>query len=210
MLGTVPKHLKSLPGGSKEAQDYTALHDQAVSWARANRALITKRVITALNPDMIDETVHVLDISHNYVEKRTVSAATWGAEGEREVFIHRKGAASVFDGPVVIPGSRGSHTYVVQPTGDGIVNGFSLAHGAGRAMSRTSAEAEFRKPKYANQMYHTVFGSTVVCEDLKTLYQEAPDAYKQIDLVVQDLVNAGVCKIIAILQPVLTYKHRYS
>ena len=48
----------------------------------------------------------------------------------------------------------------------------------------------------------------VICEDKELLYDEAPEAYKGIDRVVADLVDAGLCRVVATLRPVLTYKVR--
>lgn len=227
---------KHLPQSSQDAQEYLRQHDQAVNWARANRALIAKRVLSALGQEQVENSTRILDVTHNFVEKRTVSSKLWDEEEPREaeVWVHRKGAASTFDGPVVIPGSRGARSYLVMPKGDGTYNGeahaqfyamvgypsncisllcptaHSLAHGAGRAMPRTSAKAKFSKPCYADSLHTTVFGSEVVCENLNLLYEEAPEAYKDIDKVVQDLVEIGACWVIAVMLPVVTYKCRQS
>ena len=75
-------------------------------------------------------------------------------------------------------------------------------------MARRIAKSKFSKPHYANSLYTTVFGSQVVCENLNLLYEEAPEAYKDVDVVVADLVLAGACKVIAIMEPVVTYKCR--
>lgn len=75
-------------------------------------------------------------------------------------------------------------------------------------MARTTAKAEFSKPFYKGKLHTTVFGSQVICEDLNLLYEEAPDAYKEVDLVIEDLVNAGACSVIAVMEPVVTYKCR--
>ncbi|MCI5119097.1 MAG: RNA ligase RtcB family protein, partial [Candidatus Electrothrix sp. LOE1_4_5] len=40
------------------------------------------------------------------------------------------------------------------------------------------------------------------------LYEEAPQAYKNISVIVQDLQNAGLLKVVAVLQPLITYKIR--
>ena len=48
----------------------------------------------------------------------------------------------------------------------------------------------------------------VICEDRDLLYEEAPQAHKNVDVVVQDLVDAGLASIAAVLRPLLTYKTR--
>lgn len=48
----------------------------------------------------------------------------------------------------------------------------------------------------------------MICEDKELLYEEAPQAYKNINVVIQDLVDAGLAEVLAILRPVITYKVR--
>jgi release factor H-coupled RctB family protein len=48
----------------------------------------------------------------------------------------------------------------------------------------------------------------VICEDKELLYEEAPQAYKNITIVIDDLVQAGLADILAILRPLVTYKVR--
>jgi release factor H-coupled RctB family protein len=57
-------------------------------------------------------------------------------------------------------------------------------------------------------MKKTKLGSYVICEDRDLLYEEAPQAYKDIDSVISDMVNLGLIKVVAIFTPVLTYKER--
>jgi release factor H-coupled RctB family protein len=40
------------------------------------------------------------------------------------------------------------------------------------------------------------------------LYEEAPQAYKNINIVVDDLVQAGLAEVAAVLRPLVTYKVR--
>jgi release factor H-coupled RctB family protein len=54
----------------------------------------------------------------------------------------------------------------------------------------------------------TALGSRVICEDRELLYEEAPEAYKDIDGVIAALLEAGLCRVIAVLRPVITYKTR--
>ena len=77
-------------------------------------------------------------------------------------------------------------------------------------MPRTIAKAKFSKPHYANMLHTTVFGSEVICENLNLLYEEAPEAYKDVDNVVKDLEHVGACRVVAVLEPVVTYKCRQN
>jgi release factor H-coupled RctB family protein len=51
-------------------------------------------------------------------------------------------------------------------------------------------------------------GGRVICEQRDLLYEEAPAAYKNIEAVIQDLVDAGLVSVIATFRPLLTYKTR--
>ena len=59
-----------------------------------------------------------------------------------------------------------------------------------------------------DQLEQTVLGGRVICEERDLLYEEAPAAYKNIEAVIADLVNAGLASVIATLRPLLTYKTR--
>ncbi len=144
----------------------------------------------------------VIDICHNWVEQRDV--------GGRDCWIHRKGVAPSTEGAVVIPESRGAHTYLVLPKGPGERSAFSLAHGAGRKWSRSDSRARLEKRFSAKDLTRTELGSHVICEDKELLYQEAPQAYKKITTVIDDLVNAGLVEVLAVLKPLVTYKVRRS
>jgi release factor H-coupled RctB family protein len=185
----------------REAESFAAAaylkdHDTAVRWARANRALIARRFVEALGA----EAECLWDGCHNSITRRE-------NEG-KAVWVHRKGAVAAERGPVVIPGSRGSFSYLVKPTGDGASHAWSLAHGAGRKWARSETRLRMRERFGSQQLTQTALGSRVICEQRELLYEEAPAAYKNIEDVVQDLVDAGLISVIATFRPVLTYKTR--
>ncbi len=173
---------------------YLARHDRAVAWARVNRDVIAERMAEALG----GERTAVLDICHNSVEP-----ATWQG---KSVYLHRKGAAPSTVGPVVIPGSRGSVSYLVMPTERGAEAGYSLAHGAGRRWKRKDSKSRLKRRYSPDDLVRTKLGSRVICDDRSLLYEEAPEAYKDITQVIGDLVDAGLINLIARLHPVITYK----
>jgi release factor H-coupled RctB family protein len=193
----VDKHgAGGLAEDSDDARRYLKRHDHAVAWGRANRALIAQRML-----DGIGSTGRrVLDVCHNSVSPRDVEGCT--------CWLHRKGAAPSDQGPVVIPGSRGALSYLVLPLGEGSASAHSLAHGAGRKWNRTHARERMRERFSADALTRTSFKSHVICEDRDLLFEEAPPAYKPIDRVVTDLVEAGLVRVVATLAPVLTYKTR--
>ncbi|MCI5195713.1 MAG: RNA ligase RtcB family protein [Candidatus Electrothrix sp. AW5] len=185
-----------LKAGTEAAATYLKQHNHALQWARINRAIIADRFLAKLGA----KGERVLDRCHNSLTPLNLD----GVSG----WLHRKGAAPSDKGLLVIPGSRGSFTYLVQPTGNQEKNCFSLAHGAGRKWTRSSTRSRL-KGKYSNDsLLQTRFGSRVICEDRDLLYEEAPQAYKNISVIVQDLQNAGLLKVVAVLQPLITYKIR--
>jgi release factor H-coupled RctB family protein len=180
------------------AAGYLKNHDHAVRWAKANRSLIARRFVGALGaePELL------WDGCHNSITPRE-------SDGEA-VWVHRKGAVAAEGEPVMIPGSRGSLSYLVQPLGDGASRAWSLAHGAGRKWARSETRLRMRERFGMHQLTQTPLGGRVICEQRELLYEEAPAAYKNIEDVVQDLVDAGLLSVIATFRPLLTYKTRAS
>ena len=178
------------------ARAYMQRHDHATEWARLNRRLIAGRFADSLGAGLRK----ILDVSHNRVDAVDLP------EGRR--WLHRKGAAPSTEGLVVIPGSRGSVSYLVAPDATRGDAGYSLAHGAGRKWKRGDAKARLRSRYRPEDLGQTALGSRVICEDRNLLYEEAPEAYKDIEDVVKALVNAGLCRVVAVLRPLITYKTR--
>ena len=187
---------------------YLADHDNALRFARLNRQVIAGRALQALRcgGDMM------IDSPHNLAERRG------------DAVLHRKGAAPSDRGLVPIPGSRGAMTYLVEPL-LGVPEALaSLAHGAGRKHDRASMEkrvrsskrldATFRSEKIENRfgasdlarLERNPFGGHVICSDRRLLVEEAPEAYKDVARVVAEMEEAGLCRVVAILRPVVTFK----
>ncbi len=175
--------------------DYLKDHDFAVTWAKANRDLIAKRFFDCIKTNG----KKILDLTHNYVEEIVYE--------NRKYWVHRKGATSSNYGSIMIPGSRGDFSYLVVSKNSDFRSGFSLAHGAGRKWARTDAKSKL-KNYTINDLKRTSLGSNVICECKDLIFEEAPQAYKKISIVVQDLVDHGLAKIVAIFRPVITYKTR--
>jgi len=178
------------------AAAYLQGHDMAVRWAKVNRKLLAERFAQALGA----EASLLWDGCHNSITSREL-------EGET-VWVHRKGAVVAEDEAVMIPGSRGALSYLVKPLGDGESRAWSLAHGAGRKWARSEARLRMRERFGKNQLVQTSLGSRVICGERDLLYEEAPAAYKNIEAVIQDLVDAGLVSVVATLRPLLTYKTR--
>lgn len=181
-----------LAAGSEAASAYLEAHADALLWARRNRALVAEKLVDYLG---FGHTVlPLLDCCHNYVE----------AQGE--TFLHRKGAVSALDGLVVLPGSRGSLTYIMKPAADTEKALYSLSHGAGRKWARSLCKSRIRDKYDRDSIRSTKLKSRVVCHDTELLFQETPEAYKNIDQVVSALVEHGLADVVATLRPLITYK----
>ena len=187
---------KGLAAESAAGRAYLRSHDHAMAWAGVNRGLIAERIMSAIGGDA----ERVLDLFHNTVTPQPHEGDT--------VWLHRKGAAPADAGPALLPGSRGSWSYLVAPLRADWDSGYSLAHGAGRKWGRTQAKAKLVDRYSPQQLTRTALGSAVICEDRDLLYQEAPQAYKNVEQVMADMVDAGLAEVIAVLRPVVTYKTR--
>lgn len=194
LRGHVDRHKGAgLATDSADFAAYIARHDEASLWAGVNRCVIAERFLSALG--LTGQ--RVLDITHNSV---TPSGRYW---------LHRKGAAPADKGAVVIPGSRGSLSYLVAPRSNAAhIALTSLAHGAGRKWKRSDAKGRLSRRYSISDLTHTPLGGRVICEDKALIYEEAPEAYKDISQVIADMENFELIDVIATLRPLITYKTR--
>ena len=179
--------------GSGPAADpaaYLAAHDDAVRWASLNRRLIAARVADALGARLGDP---VVDQCHNLVEL---------VDGR---YLHRKGAARGDGADVLVAGTRGTRSYLVA-THAGPEANHSVAHGAGRKMSRADALRRGQAKHTVAELRRTPVGSFVVCGERQLLFEEAPGAYKRIEQVIADLVDHGLATPVCTTVPLVTYK----
>jgi release factor H-coupled RctB family protein len=171
--------------------EYIADHDIAMRYAKLNREIIARRALSVLRCDG----VQVVDNSHNLVEL------------VGDMVLHRKGCAPANRGLVPIAGSRGTFTYLVQPLEGPPEALSSIAHGAGRKHDRGSMERRVRyAPGTVQKLARTSLGGRVICTDRRLLMEEAPEAYKDIGKVIEDLEAMGLVKVVAVLRPVITFK----
>nr|WP_221450228.1 RNA ligase RtcB family protein [Micromonospora polyrhachis] len=177
-------------GSAPDPAAYLALHDDAVRWGSLNRRLMAARVAYALGAE---PTEPLVDQCHNLVEVR---------DG---VYLHRKGAAPGDGRDVLIAGTRGTRSYLVAGHAGPDAN-HSVAHGAGRKMSRADALRRGRAKHTVEELRRTPVGSLVVCGDRQLLFEEAPTAYKRIEQVIADLVDHDLATPIVSTVPLVTYK----
>jgi release factor H-coupled RctB family protein len=177
-------------GPAAAPEQYLAAHDEAVRWGSLNRRLMAARVAHALGARAEDP---IVDECHNLVEVKD------GA------YLHRKGAARGDNRTVLVAGTRGTPSYLVAAHA-GADAGYSVAHGAGRKMSRADALRRGKAKHTVEELRRTQLGSLVVCGDRQLLFEEAPTAYKKIEQVIGDLVSHGLATPIAKTVPLVTYK----
>ncbi|MEV0902800.1 RNA ligase RtcB family protein [Actinoplanes sp. NPDC049802] len=177
-------------GPAEDPAAYLAAHDGAVRWGHLNRRLMAERVADAIGAELGEP---VTDVCHNSVETR---------DG---VYLHRKGAAPGDGRDVLVAGTRGTRSYLVAGH-SGADAGHSVAHGAGRKMSRADALRRGKAKHTVEELRRTPVGSVVVCGDRQLLFEEAPTAYKRIEQVIGDLVTHGLATPIVSTVPVVTYK----
>ena len=177
-------------GPAADPADYLPRHDDAVRWGSFNRRLMAARVARALGAE---PTEPIVDECHNLVEVRDGS------------YLHRKGAARGDGRDVLVAGTRGTPSYLVAAHAGPEAN-YSVAHGAGRKMSRADALVRGRAKHTVEELRRTSLGSLVVCGDRQLLFEEAPSAYKRIEQVIGDLVGHGLATSVVTTVPVVTYK----
>ena len=176
------------------AAAYLAEHQAALEFASLNRRLIAARMLDRWRA----EGTCLLNVHHNFLEQTEIDD-TIG-------WLHRKGATPTDKGLVMIPGSRGDYSYLVQPAEDCQISLNTLAHGAGRKWQRGECKGRLSHKYTADSLRQTEFDSVVVCQDKTLIFEEAPQAYKSIDSVIAAMKNAGLIELVARFKPVLTYK----
>ncbi|PSP37369.1 RNA-splicing ligase RtcB [Halobacteriales archaeon QH_7_65_31] len=221
LLAQLPdRDLAAAPAGSELADEYYGAMCACINFAWVNRQLITHRTREVF-AEVFDRPWESMgmellyDVSHNIAKRERHETD----DGERELFVHRKGATRAFPPghpevpaayrdtgqPVIIPGSMGAGSYVLSGGGQSLSETFgSTAHGAGRMMSRTRAKDEFwggdvQDDLEARQVY-------VRASSGATIAEEAPGVYKDVDEVVRVSDALGIGDKVARTFPVCNIK----
>ena len=197
--------LACTPFGSPEGQKYFQAMSAGANFAWANRQLITWEVRQAWQQVLgaAGGTLRlVYDVAHNIAK---IEEYRMGPASKRMV-IHRKGATRSFPGqPVLVPGSMGTRSFLLVGQEKAMEESFgSSCHGAGRRMSRTRAKKEVQGGELKKRL--EAQGITVNVGKLSGLAEEAPEAYKDVDEVVEVIHRAGIAKKVAHFRPVAVIK----
>jgi tRNA-splicing ligase RtcB len=150
------------------------------------------------------------DVCHNIAkrEKHTVGGR------KRDVLVHRKGATRAFPPghreiprayrdvgqPVLIPGSMGTASWILVGAQGAMDETFgSVCHGAGRLLSRSKArlgnDARIVQQRLERE------GIIVRSESKDGIIEEVPEAYKDVDEVIEVVHQAGLARKVARLRP---------
>ncbi|MEA3414162.1 MAG: RtcB family protein, partial [Nanoarchaeota archaeon] len=193
------KELVNAPIKSKLGQEYLSAMNCASNFAFSNRQVITHWVREVFEEIIPKSDIDILyDICHNIakIEKH----------GSKEVCIHRKGATRNFDGQLVlIPGSMGTSSYVMVGTKKSEELTFSSsAHGAGRVLSRSKAIKTLDGEKVREEIEKK--GIMFKTGSEKSLIEEAPEVYKDIEEVIKTIEELDLSKKVARLKPLVVVK----
>jgi tRNA-splicing ligase RtcB len=214
------RELVCAPLSSPEGQNYLAAMRCAANYAFTNRQILTHSARKAFEDVLAGKVKNwqlyqVYDITHNMGKIETHSI-----EGQSmKVCVHRKGATRAFGPgaaelpdeykpigqPVLVPGSMGTASWVLVGTERSMAQSFgSTCHGAGRLMSRHAAKREVRGEKLRQDL--EAGGIHVRAGSMAGLAEEAPQAYKDVDEVVEAVVGADIARKVARLRPVAVIK----
>ncbi len=219
MLQAMPKYGIDLPDRqlacapvlSPEGEQYLLAMRCAANYAWANRQCITHWVretfthVMEKSEDQIGLEL-IYDVCHNIakIEEHEV-------DGKKiKVCVHRKGATRAFPPghpdvpqkyakvgqPVLIPGDMGRVSYVLVGTDQAMKETFgSTCHGAGRVKSRAAAKRSVRGTEVLKSL--EARGIHVRAGSMSGVAEEASEAYKDVNSVVNVAGKTGISKIVA-------------
>lgn len=206
---TVPdRQLACAPLDSPEARNYLGAMNCAANYAWANRQclmFLIRRVFErifgqgekSLGLDLI------YDVTHNI------------GKFEKGFFIHRKGATRAFGPgnealpekykaigqPVIIPGDMGRNSYLLLGTKKAEEETFaSICHGAGRVMSRSAAVKSARGRRIDKELLQEK-GIIVRSTGRETMAEEMPEAYRDVNDVIDVVSGAGLARKVCRMKP---------
>jgi len=214
------RQLSCAPLTSPEGKDYFAAMAGAANYAWANRQIMmhwTREVFQKtlnLSPKELGMRL-VYDVCHNIgkFEEHKLNGK------KKTVFVHRKGATRAFPAnhpqipriyrpvgqPVLIPGDMGTSSYVLVGTQHAMEESWgSTCHGAGRVLSRTAAKKAARGRSIEKELKEK--GILIMAKGRGTIAEEMPEAYKDVDVVVDIVEKAGLSRKVVKMTPLAVIK----
>lgn len=201
--------LAAAPFSSKEGQRYFKAMKAGANFAFANRSLIMREIHDAFSKIFGSNfTLDLIyDVCHNIIKVEEYD--------DKKLLVHRKGATRAFPAgnkeipvayqgigqPVIIPGSMGTASYILVGQQGALKETFgSTCHGAGRTMSRAAAKRKIRGSELKQEMEKQ--GIVVAAGSMAGLAEEAAEAYKNVDEVVDVVEMAGIAQKTVRLKPI--------
>ncbi|MBI3969852.1 MAG: RtcB family protein [Chloroflexi bacterium] len=210
------RELACAPIESPEGQQYLGAMRAGANCALANRQILAHLTREAFHRVLPEAKLEMLyDVSHNICrpERHRVDGQ------ERLLYIHRKGATRSFGPgqpdvpapyrevgqPVLIGGSMGTASYILAGTAESEARTFSSAsHGAGRSMSRRQALKQWQGRELVDELARR--GILIRTKSMRGAAEEAPGAYKDVELVAEATERAGLARRVALLRPKVCIK----
>ncbi len=209
------RQLACAPLDSEEGQAYLGSMRAAANYAFCNRQLIAQQVREVFErvferPWQRLGLELVYDVAHNIakLESHQVDGV------EKLLCVHRKGATRAFPAghaevpdayravgqPVMVPGDMGRASWVLVGGPEAMARSFgSSCHGAGRALSRKAALKAAKGRDVRAEL--AARGVIARASSRRGLDEEQPDAYKDVDRVVDVVHRAGLSTRVARLRP---------
>lgn len=210
------KQLACAPAESPEGKKYIGAMRAAANYGFCNRQLLMQQArevfAGVFGSNWEDLGMELLyDVAHNIakLEEHSVNGVS------KKLWVHRKGATRAFPAghpelpaiyqsvgqPVIIPGDMGRASWVLVGQPGSMQRTFgTTCHGAGRAMSRTSAIADAGNRKIEKEL--EARGVIAMAQSRRGLAEEQPRAYKNVDDVVEVVDGAGLSKKVARMRPI--------
>jgi len=216
----VDRQLACLPLQSEEGQAYLGAMACGANFAWANRQLLMHGVRQAFSSVFgrkarSKDMPMVYDVCHNIAK-----IEEYEIDGEmKRVCVHRKGATRAFPAghpaipekyravgqPVLIPGDMGRYSFMLVGAPGSMEQSFgSCCHGAGRRLSRTAAKKAVGSKQLIEMLEKK--GVTIRVHSKNLLAEEAPQAYKDAQQVVNVVHNAGLASLVVRLKPMVVVK----
>lgn len=214
------RQLACAPVDSPEGKHYLGAMRGAANYAWANRQCITHwvreafcRVMRINEKDAGLELIY--DVTHNIAKIEEHET-----DGRKEpLCVHRKGATRAFPPghpdvpekyrsvgqPILIPGDMGRMSYILAGTEQAMRETFgSTCHGAGRMQSRSAMKKRLSGRDVLRELESR--GIAVRAGSMSGLAEEAPEAYKDVESVVDVAHGAGISKKVARTRPIAVVK----
>lgn len=210
------RQLACAPVESPEGMHYLGAMRAAANYAWCNRQLLmwqAREVFAQVfGSSWEDLGMHlVYDVAHNIakLEEHAIDGTS------KRVWVHRKGATRCFPAghpevpaqyqtigqPVIIPGDMGRASWLLVGQPGSMLQTFgTTCHGAGRALSRTAAIKAAAGRNIDREL--RAQGVVAKARSWQGLAEEQPDAYKDVNLVVDVVHRAGLSKKVARLKPI--------